>query len=114
MPSSLDIQAALSGKEPHFARPPPGPVGDLPALITADWCPYTVQVTRFWREASRVASVPIRILDAESDEGTRVMDGAHLAGVPCAVAGPGRLLYGYPSTPLEGARFLTEAGPSTT
>jgi hypothetical protein len=114
MPSPLDIQAALSGKEPRFPRPPPGPLGDLPALVTAEWCPYTVQVTRFWREAARAASVPLRILDAESDEGAGVMDAAHMAGVPCAVAGPGRLLYGYRPMPLDAVQFLTGADVDTT
>jgi hypothetical protein len=50
--------------------------------------------------------VPLRILDAESDEGERFMDAADVAGVPCAVAGPGRLLYGYPPPPADARRFF--------
>jgi hypothetical protein len=76
-------------------------------LVTAEWCPYTVSVTHFWQEAARSAEVPLRVLDAESDEGERVMDAAEVAGVPCAVAGRGRLLYGYQPTPFQAQRFLT-------
>jgi hypothetical protein len=50
--------------------------------------------------------VPLRILDAESDEGERLMDAADVAGVPCVVTGPGRLLYGYPPPPADAARFF--------
>jgi hypothetical protein len=34
------------------------------------------------------------------------MDAAEVAGVPCAVAEPGRLLYGPPPTPADAQRFL--------
>lgn len=78
-------------------------------VVTADWCPFTVPVTRFWQEAARAASVPIRVLDAESEDGGHVMDAAQVAGVPCAIAGPGRLLYGYQPTTLEAQQFLRGA-----
>lgn len=77
-------------------------------LVTADCCPFTVPVARAWQKAARGAEVPLRVLDAESDEGERFMDAAEVAGVPCAVAGPGRLLYGYPPPSVEARRFFID------
>ena len=54
----------------------------------------------------------LRILDVESDEGERLMDAAEVAGVPCAVAGPGKLLYGYPPPPADAQRFFMVDRPT--
>jgi hypothetical protein len=105
-PQQSEIAMILGGPPPHRARPPPGPIGELPALITADWCPFTVQATRFWQNAAAAAGLALRVLDAESDEGGRVMDAAQVAGVPCAIAATGERVYGYQHTPLEAERFL--------
>jgi hypothetical protein len=34
------------------------------------------------------------------------MDAAEVAGVPCAVGGPGRLIYGYPPASIDARRFF--------
>jgi len=110
-PQPSEIAMILSGPAPPHARPPPGPIGELPALFTADWCPFTVQATRFWQNAAAAAGLPLRVLDAESDEGGYVMDVAQVAGVPCAIAATGERVYGYQHTPLDAERFLLGSAP---
>jgi hypothetical protein len=105
-PSVSEVRAALAGAAPRFARPPPGPLGDLPVLVTAEWCLYTVPVARSWQEVAGALGVRLRILDAESDDGGRFMDAAEVAGVPCTVGGPGRLIYGFPPAALDARRFF--------
>ena len=81
-------------------------LGSLPALITARWCPFTVPADNFWRTAARRAGVTLRILDAESEEGSQVMVAAGVAGVPCALISPEQKRYGMELTPAEAEAFL--------
>jgi hypothetical protein len=111
-PLPSEIVAALGGAAPCFPRPPPGPLGELPALVVADWCMTIMPSVRFWREAAAALELPLQVLDAESDEGARLTDAALVAGVPCAIAGPGRLMYG-DCTVEEARQFLAGAAPGS-
>ena len=50
-----------------------GSVGDLPTLVTAEWCPFTLTAKDLWMEAARGVGLTLRVVDAESEEGVEVM-----------------------------------------
>jgi len=77
--------------------------------VTAPWCPYTLPATRFWRDAAASVGRELAMVDAERDEGAGIITGAGIAGVPCLVAGPGRLRYGYQLS-FEEARAFVSGG----
>ena len=79
----------------------------LPALVTAHWCPFTLAAEDFWKEATQAVGLPLRVLDAESDEGKSFMCTLKVAGVPCLVAAPERLLYGLNLSLEEAKTFLS-------
>jgi hypothetical protein len=116
-PFESDIKAVLAGRAPVYGPSETASLGELPALVTADWCPFTIPASGFWRQAARRAGVPLRVLDAESEEGAGNMDAVGAAGVPCTIAAPDRVLYGYQYTPLQAQEFLAgsarrpEVGP---
>ena len=94
--------------------PPPktvaGSIGNLPVLVTANWCPFTLTATNAWMEAARAVGLMLRVLDAESEEGEQVMMAARVPGVPCLVAAPDRLFVGTQFSPSEAEAFLQPAG----
>jgi hypothetical protein len=77
-----------------------------PLLVTAPWCPFTVPATRFWRDAAASCGFALRVVDAEAEEGASAIANTEAAGVPCAIAGPGRLHYGYQLSPALACAFL--------
>jgi hypothetical protein len=79
----------------------------LPTLVTANWCPFTLAAEKFWREATQAVGLPLRVLDAESNEGKSFMGTVKVAGVPCLVAAPERLSYGLNLSLDEAKIFLT-------
>jgi hypothetical protein len=85
---------------------------DYPTLVTAPWCPFTVPATGFWEAAAQAAGRTLHLLDAESDDGARVISSVGVAGVPCVVAAPGRLHHGYQLSSANARDFLVEAQPS--
>jgi hypothetical protein len=82
-------------------------VGTLPTLVTANWCPFTLTGEDFWMEATQAVGSPLRVLDAESDEGKSLMGTVNVAGVPCLIAAPERLFYGINLSLDESKSFLT-------
>src|SRR5262245_54024355 len=80
--------------------------GHFPILITGPWCPFTVPAEPFWRQAAHRCGLKLREVSADSDEGASIIDTAGVAGVPCVMAAPGRLLYGYQLSPSQAADFL--------
>jgi hypothetical protein len=91
--------------------PPLAPASwiDYPVLVTAPWCPFTVPAARFWDEAAQAAWRTLHVLDAERDNGARVISTCGMAGVPCVAAAPGRLHHGYQLSPVDARDFLTVA-----
>jgi hypothetical protein len=81
-------------------------VGDLPTLVTAEWCPFTLTAKDLWMEAARGIGLTLRVVDAESEDGAQVMVAANVAGVPCLLAAPDRLFYGVQISPAEMKSFL--------
>lgn len=77
-----------------------------PTLFAAAWCPQSQATRRFWQEAAGIANCPLRVLDADSREGTRQMLRLGLAGVPCLMASPTRFVYGTPASLTRAADFL--------
>lgn len=82
-------------------------MGPLPALVTAAWCPFTLTAENFWRDAARATGVTMRVVNADTEEGRRIIAAADVAGVPCAINPAGAKRYGLQLTPEEAARFLT-------
>jgi len=58
-------------------------------------------------EATQAVGSPLRVLDAESDEGKSLIGTVNVAGVPCLVAAPERLFYGLNLSLDEAKSFLT-------
>lgn len=83
-----------------------GPVIDYPTLVTANWCPFTLTAKSFWNEAAIDAGLTLKVVDAETEEGAQIIVSAGVAGVPCLVAAPDRLLYGLQCSPSEAISFL--------
>lgn len=84
-------------------------IGSLPALVTAEWCPFTLTAVNLWMEAAQSVGLTLRVVDAESEEGEEVIFAANVAGVPCLVATPERLFYGLRFSPSEAKSFLQSA-----
>jgi hypothetical protein len=82
-------------------------------LVTANWCPFTVPATGFWREAAHAEGLPLEVVDAESDQGGRLIATLGIAGIPCVAAGPGRLHYGYQLVSAGARAFLAGASPAS-
>ncbi len=80
----------LGGAVAPQASVPEPELGALPTLVTAPWCPFTLPARQLWEQAARDADRELRLLDIETDEGARL----GVAGVPCLVAAPDRLVYG--------------------
>src|SRR5262245_8938648 len=81
-------------------------IAHYPTLITGPWCPFTAPAAPFWREVARRCGLTMREVSVESPEGTAIVYGAGVAGVPCVLAAPGRLYYGYQVSATEAAAFL--------
>lgn len=108
-PTRQELAALLRGEPVRLREPETGSLGPLPALLVAKWCPFTMPAGAFWKEAADVAGIELRLLDPESAEGTKVMEAARVAGVPCLIAAPDRLYYGLAYS-LEEARAILEGG----
>lgn len=78
----------------------------FPILITAKWCPFTVPARSFWQNAARKVGVELTIVDAESEEGGRIMAGSSVAGVPCLLLAPDRSFYGLEISDQEAKSLL--------
>jgi hypothetical protein len=108
-PSLEELVAGLRGQSVRLRALPPAEGIEYPALVTAPWCPFTVPASRFWEAAAEATGRTLQVVDAESDEGARVISALGLAGVPCVVATPGRSYYGYQLSPADARDFLSEA-----
>ncbi|MGR3221414.1 MAG: hypothetical protein ACUZ8H_16580 [Candidatus Anammoxibacter sp.] len=83
-----------------------GSTNDLPTLVVASWCPFTLPATELWKNAATAVGLTLKVVDAESEEGEQVMAGANVAGVPCLVAAQDRKYYGTQISEDEAKSFL--------
>ena len=65
--------------------------------------------TSFWKDASTTAGQTLRIVDADTEEGTKLIASVGIAGVPCLVAALDRLYYGVQISDNEAKDFLQPA-----
>jgi glutaredoxin len=106
-PREAEILAFLQGEAipaPKFIES--GMVRNDPTLVTAEWCPFTVGVTRMWSDAAEEAGITLSTLDAESPEGEQAMAEAGVSGVPCLVTSDGNAFYGREISPSEAKALL--------
>jgi hypothetical protein len=80
-----------------------------PALVTADWCPYTLPAIRFWEEAANSSGLSLNVAHAHSEQGKNILGNMNVAGVPCLIANPKALFYGLQITYTEAVTFLKES-----
>ena len=96
----------LGGAVAPQASVPEPELGALPSLVSAPWCPFTLPARQLWEQAARDAGRELRRLDIETDEGARLAVAVGVAGVPCLVAAPDRLVYGIQLGAKEAADVL--------
>ncbi len=66
----------------------------FPVLVTHHWCPFTDPIVKLWHEASAQSNRPLRVVQAESEEGASVIDTYDVRGVPCMLPSVDRRVYG--------------------
>jgi hypothetical protein len=100
------MASVVKGEQVRLLDMGKGSIGTLPILITADWCPFTLTAENFWTKAAQSVGLTLRVLNAESDEGKRIMSTVNVTGVPCLIAAPERLFYGMNINFDEATSFL--------
>lgn len=93
-PLTNEIIALLKGKAVKLPKMDAKVSRIYPTLIKAEWCPFTFSGLDFWNEAAHSVGLPLRIIDAESEEGNKVMFSEKVAGVPCLIAAHNHKIYG--------------------
>ncbi len=65
--------------------------------------------TSFWKDASTAVGLTLQIVDAETEEGTKLIASAGIAGVPCLVADLDRSYHGLQISDDKAKVFLQPA-----
>ncbi len=78
----------------------------FPVLVTHQWCPFTDPIVKLWLEAGAQSNRTLRLVQAESEEGTSVIETYDVRGVPCMLPSADRRVYGM--LPLEEATEILQ------
>ncbi len=65
--------------------------------------------TSFWQDACTAVGLTLQIVDADTEEGTKLIVSVGIAGVPCLVAALDRLYHGFQISDDEAKAFLQPA-----
>jgi glutaredoxin len=96
----------LLGRAVKLPKTDSFPIESFPILVTATWCPYTLPAKNFWNKAAESVGLDLKVVDAESEEGSQVISSVKVAGVPCLVIEPDHLIYGIQWSASEAESFL--------
>ena len=77
-----------------------------PTLVTAEWCPYTLQAMKFWEQVASSIGLSLRVFYATTKDGDEIIATANVAGVPCLIANQKTLYYGLDMNFSEASSFL--------
>lgn len=82
------------------------PIESFPILVTSNWCPYTLTAKNFWYEAADSVGLDLKVVDAESQEGSQLIASVKVGGVPCLIIKPDHMIYGLQLAALEAKALL--------